>query len=94
MTLTKSFKVTEGTHLEFRSEVFNTLWRHFHENGNGCTWVAPQSFAVSLDDTCFVAKEGEDPVKITRIAAHDAWNVTQVSWDNRLNQYASEITGE
>lgn len=63
-------------------------------NGNGCTWVAPQSFAVSLDDTCFVAKEGEDPVKITRIAAHDAWNVTQVSWDNRLNQYASEITQE
>jgi hypothetical protein len=62
---------------------------------NGCTWVAPSNFVVALDDTCFVpGKEGEDPVKITRVAAHDVWNVTQVQWDNRKNQYSPEITQE
>jgi hypothetical protein len=61
---------------------------------NGCTWVAPSNFVVALDDTCFVSKEGEDPVKITRVGAHDVWNVVQVQWDNRKNQYSPEITPE
>jgi hypothetical protein len=62
--------------------------------GNGCTWVAPSDFVVALDDTCFIAKEGDDPVKIERSAWQDAMNVVQVQWDNRSNQYAPEITQE
>jgi len=61
---------------------------------NGVTWTAPSEYVVALDDTCFVAKEGEDPVKISRVSAHDAWNVVQIQWDNRLNQYAPEVTQE
>jgi hypothetical protein len=62
--------------------------------GNGCTWTAPSNFIVALDDSCFIAKTDEDPVKILRVAAHDAWNVVQVQWDNRFNQYSPEITQE
>jgi hypothetical protein len=61
---------------------------------NGYTWVAPSSYVVALDDTCFVAKEGTDPVKVTRSAWQDAYNVVQVQWDNRSNQYAPEVTQE
>jgi hypothetical protein len=61
---------------------------------NGVTWTAPSTYVVALDDSCFVGKEGEDPVKISRIAPHDAWNVVQIQWDNRLNQYSPEITQE
>ena len=60
--------------------------------GNGCTWVAPSTFVVALDDTCFVAKEGEDPVKVERATYTDGWNQCQVNWDNRQNQYANELT--
>ena len=62
--------------------------------GNGCTWVAPQAFVVALDDTCFIAKDGEDPVKIERSAWQDASNKTQVQFKNRSNQYADEIVQE
>jgi len=62
--------------------------------GNGCTWVAPQNFAVALDDTCFIGKEGEDPVKIERSAWQDANNKIQVQFKNRSNQYADEIVQE
>jgi hypothetical protein len=62
--------------------------------GNGCTWVGPSSWVVALDDSCFIANEGEDPVKITRTAWQDAYNQVQVSWENRFNQYADEITQE
>jgi hypothetical protein len=62
--------------------------------GNGATWVAPSSFVVALDDTCYVEKEGEDPVKIERTAWQDAYNECQVQWSNRGNQYAPEITPE
>ena len=60
--------------------------------GNGCTWVAPSAYVVALDDTCFVRKEGEDPVKISRSPWQDAHNNVQIKWDNRNNQYAPEIT--
>jgi hypothetical protein len=62
--------------------------------GNGYTWEAAQSYVVALDDTCFVAKEGTDPVKITRSSPADAWNTVQVQFDNRLNQYASQTVME
>ncbi len=62
--------------------------------GNGCTWTAPTAFVVALDDTDFLTVEGKDPVKISRVSTHDAWNVIQVQWDNRQNQYAPEITQE
>jgi hypothetical protein len=68
---------------------------------NGCTWVAcggnlssPGDFIVALDDTCFTAKEGEDPVKIDRSAWQDGYNETQVRWNNRTAQYSPEITQE
>ncbi len=61
---------------------------------NGFTWVAASSYVVALDDTCFLAKEGEDPVNIIRTSAHDAWNKVQIQWDNRINQYSPEITYE
>jgi hypothetical protein len=64
--------------------------------GNGAIWVAPSSFAVALDDTCFLPKgAGEDPVKISTPTDYmSAWNTVQVSWNNRANQYAPEITPE
>ena len=62
--------------------------------GQGCTWVGPQDFIVALDDTCFMAKDGEDPVKITRSAWQDGYNKVQVQWENRQNSYADEITQE
>jgi hypothetical protein len=61
---------------------------------NGCTWTAPSYYVVALDDTCFIAKEGADPVTIKRSAWQDAFNVVQVQWQNRNNQYANEITEE
>ena len=61
---------------------------------NGCTWTAPSEYIVALDDTCFVAKEGADPVSIKRSAWQDAFNSVQVQWGNRHNQYANEITEE
>jgi hypothetical protein len=60
--------------------------------GNGCTWIAPQNFVVALDDTCYLGKDGEDPVQIKRVAWQDAFNEVQVQWNNRSNQYAPEIT--
>lgn len=61
---------------------------------NGCTWTAPSEYVAALDDTCFIAKDGTDPVTISRSAWQDAFNTVQVSWNNRNNQYASEITQE
>ncbi len=62
--------------------------------GNGCTWTAPSTYIVALDDTCFIAKDGADPVEIKRSAWQDAYNGVQVQWNNRSNQYAKEITEE
>jgi Putative phage tail protein/PA14 domain len=62
--------------------------------GNGCTWVAPSSVVVALDDTCFIEKEGEEPVKIQRSAWQDASNQTQINWNNRAFQYSPELTQE
>jgi hypothetical protein len=62
--------------------------------GNGCTWTAPSNFIVALDDTIFVSKEGTDPVKITRSSPSDAWNIVQVEFDNRSNQYAAQTITE
>ena len=62
--------------------------------GNGATWIAPSAYIIALDDTCFISKEGTDPVKIIRTSVHDAWNYVQVQWNNRFNQYAPEITPE
>lgn len=63
--------------------------------GNGATWVAPSAFAASLDDTCFIPKKkGEDPVRISSSPWQDAYNTVQIQWNNRLNQYAPEITPE
>jgi len=61
---------------------------------NGCTWTAPSTYVAALDDTCFLAKDGADPVSIKRSAWQDAFNTVQVQWDNRNNQYAKEITEE
>lgn len=61
---------------------------------NGCTWTAPTSYVVALDDTCFVAKPGVDPVSIKRSPWQDAYNTVQVQWNNRNNQYAQEVTQE
>jgi hypothetical protein len=63
--------------------------------GNGSTWTAPSEYVAALDDTIFLPGDsGAEPVKISRVSTHDAWNVVQVQWDNRLNQYAPEITQE
>lgn len=61
--------------------------------GNGATWVAPSSFDAELDDTCFLVKsKGQDPVKISSSPWTEAYNTVQVSWNNRGNQYAQEVT--
>ena len=62
--------------------------------GNGSTWVAPSSVVVALDDTCFIAKDGEDPVKIERSPWQDANNKVQVDWHSRVFQYSNELTQE
>ena len=64
--------------------------------GNGATWIAPSSFAAALDDTCFLKTgKNQDPVKIsTPTDTMSAWNVCQVQWNNRANQYAPEVTPE
>lgn len=61
---------------------------------NGCTWEGPQNFIVALDDSCFIAKEGEDPIKVERNAWQDAYNKVQVSYSNRANQYQDDICQE
>jgi hypothetical protein len=61
---------------------------------NGCTWIGPQSYVVALDDTCFVSKEGEDPVKTNRSAWQDAYNKIQVGFSNRSNQYEDDVCQE
>lgn len=62
---------------------------------NGCTWTAPSSFPVALDDTCYLPRKGgEDPVKISTGPWQDAYNTVQVQWNNRNSQYAPEITPE
>ena len=64
-------------------------------SNNGATWTAPAAFDAQLDDTCFVKKgKGQDPVKISSSPWQDAYNTVQVSWNNRGNQYAPEITPE
>ena len=63
--------------------------------GNGAVWVAPSAFACALDDTCFISRDkGKDPVSISSSPWTDAYNTVQVSWRNRGNQYAPEITPE
>jgi hypothetical protein len=62
--------------------------------GNGCTWVAPQAAVVAFDDTCFISKDGEDPVKITRTPYADASNEVQVNFYNRNAQYSNELIQE
>lgn len=62
--------------------------------GNGVTWLAPADYVVSLDDTCFIAKDGEEPVRISRTAWQDGFNSVQVKWTNRQNQYSPEVTPE
>ncbi len=60
--------------------------------GNGCTWLAPQSYIVALDDTCFKEKDGEEPLRPSRRPYTDAMNYVQVTWANRQNQYENEVT--
>lgn len=60
--------------------------------GNGLTFTAPVSFVVALDDTCFIGKDGEDPVDISSAPWQDANNKVQIQWNNRVNQYAPEVT--
>ncbi len=60
--------------------------------GNGCTWLAPQSYIVALDDTCFKEKDGEEPLRPSRRPYADAMNYVQVKWANRQNQYENEVT--
>lgn len=62
--------------------------------GNGCTWVAPQAAVAAFDDTCFISKDGEDPVKITRTPYADAYNEVQVNFYNRNAQYSNELIQE
>jgi Putative phage tail protein len=63
--------------------------------GNGATWTAPASFDAELDDTCFLVKsDNTDPVKISSSPWTEAFNKVQISWSNRQNQYAAEVTPE
>jgi Putative phage tail protein len=62
--------------------------------GNGATWLAPFNYIVALDDTAFMAKDGEEPVKISRTAWQDGFNYVQVKYANRQNQYSGEIIPE
>jgi hypothetical protein len=62
--------------------------------GNGCTWVAPSQAVVSLDDTNFISKEGDEPVQVERSDWQDAWNGVQVTFTNRQAQYGSETIEE
>jgi hypothetical protein len=61
---------------------------------NGCTWIGPQSYVAALDDTCFVSKEGEDPVKLTRSPWQDVITKTQIGFCNRANQYQDDVCQE
>ena len=61
--------------------------------GNGATWVAPSTFDAELDDTCFLVKgKNQETVKISSSPWTEAYNTVQISWSNRGNQYAPEIT--
>ena len=60
--------------------------------GNGCIWTAPDTYAADLDDADFVAGSSEDPVKISSTPWQDAYNVVQVTWNNRASQYSPEVT--
>ena len=62
--------------------------------GYGCVWNAPSEFVVALDDTCFIGKDGEELIKISRSPYADAYNYCQVKWSNRQNQYSPEVTPE
>lgn len=62
---------------------------------NGATWTAPSTFDAELDDTCFLTKgENKNPVKISSSPWTEAFNKVQISWNNRANQYAPEVTPE
>jgi PA14 domain/Putative phage tail protein len=62
---------------------------------NGCTWVAPQSYVVALDDTCFIPdSEGKDPVKLTRKTYLDGYNKVHIGYSNRENQYEDDTVQE
>ena len=61
---------------------------------NGCTWVAPDTAVVALDDTCCIAPPGEDTVKVSRAAWQDGYNKVQIDWNNRAFQYSDELTQE
>ena len=60
---------------------------------NGVTWIPP-NYVAAVDDTCFICGDGEEPVKISSTPYQDAYNVVQVNWNNRANQYAPEVTPE
>lgn len=63
--------------------------------GNGSTWTAPSAYAFNLtDDDFIVAAENQDPVKMSSTPWMDAPTKVQISWNNRANQYAPEITPE
>jgi hypothetical protein len=62
--------------------------------GNGATWTAPTAFEADLDDTCFVTKGTDDPVKISSSPWTEGYNTVQIQWNNRAAQYAPEVTPE
>lgn len=47
-------------------------------------------YALGMDDF-LVSGSGDDPIKVTRKTAADAFNLVQVEFNNRFNDYASEV---
>lgn len=66
-------------------------------SGNGSTWTAPTEYAAVLTDDDFIVDgdgSTQDPVKLSCTPWMDSYNKTQISWTNRANQYAPEVTQE
>ena len=60
--------------------------------GNGVTFTPNVTPIYSLTDDVFITTAGEPPVQITRIAAKQCFNHFRVSFKNRGNSYAQEIS--
>jgi hypothetical protein len=56
--------------------------------GNGFTWVASTAPLYNLDDTDYVALNGDDPVKINRIDVSTMDNVIRLEIKDRANRYS------
>jgi hypothetical protein len=60
-------------------------------SGNSATFTANTTPIYNLTDDDFIAADGEDPVHCTRRAQSDVYNMVQVEFDNRSNQYNGDV---